>query len=66
MTLRSLSRNRLHENSRPLASGQPFRRCHRGDDPTQRIARLTEALHQYGVNIPQTLLAGPENICWIG
>jgi hypothetical protein len=66
MILRSLSRTELQENSRPAATGQLFRSRYRGNDATERITRLTEALRRSGVSIPRTLLAGPEEICWIG
>jgi N-acetyl-anhydromuramyl-L-alanine amidase AmpD len=65
MILRLLSRNRLNEGFRPSISGQRFRPRHRADDATERLSRLTEALRQYGYDIPRTTLAGPDEICWI-
>jgi N-acetyl-anhydromuramyl-L-alanine amidase AmpD len=45
--------------------GQVFLNRHRGDDATERLHRLTEALRRYGYDIPRSNLAGPEDITWI-
>lgn len=65
MIRKSLSKGRLNEICRPSAAGQPFRSPRRGDDATERLRRLTEALRQYGYDVPRNQLAGPEDITWI-
>lgn len=65
MILRSLLHTGLHTNSRPAAPGQLFHGRSRGSDATERMTRLSEALRRYGYEIPQTLVVGPEEICWI-
>ena len=65
MIFRSPGKTGLNEVFRPCSSGRIFRARRRGDDATERLARLTEALRQYGYDIPRTTLAGPDEITWI-
>ena len=65
MIIQSLNRTGCQESARSSPTGHLFRSRHRGDDATERIARLTKALRSYGYDVQQTLLAGPEDITWI-
>ena len=65
MIRRSLNRSTMGETVRPSVPDQLFRSHHRGDDGTDRLRRLTEALRQYGYDVPRNTLAGPEDITWI-
>lgn len=65
MIRRNISETKPHAGYRPSMPDITCRRRYRGDDATDRLHRLTEALRQYGYDIPRTTLAGPEDIIWI-
>ncbi len=65
MILRFLSKTRTTESVQPSSSGRTFRADRRGDDVTERLARLTQALRPYGHELPQRYAPGSDEIHWI-